>query len=231
MPFILSLFLSYLNKCMAFCSTVLPFWSCLATLPSDSWSAGQDMNPSPVPCTIWLPAPFGLGVAPCCSKSTPRHCVDQGLLPVGSTGKTALFHRRSLAGLRKKGMDHLVTHPKDIGVCLSVDAQHHRSNTEQLPNSHCCTMWLSSCTTTPQHLTSSFASSRSLFLSLSSQACIQCYLALGLQRPIAFSSPVWSRSGVVLQRLFQKALCVCMQLLKQIRKNKIRGADSMHNCS
>lgn len=49
-------------------------------------------------------------------------------------GKTVLLWGRSLAGLKKRGTDQLVSHPKEVGVCLGVEAKHHQFQYLTTPN-------------------------------------------------------------------------------------------------
>lgn len=129
MPFILSQFPSYLNKWLsAPCLVPILILSGYTSIRHPvSWSWYEF---KPCPMYNLIASTFWSWCGPLLLQSMSRHAlghhVDHGLLPVGSTSKTALLHRRSLAGLKKRRMDHLVTHPKDTGVCLGVDAEHHQ---------------------------------------------------------------------------------------------------------
>lgn len=107
-------------------------------------------------------------------------------------------------------MDHLVTHPKDAGVCLGVDKEHHQFQhiTTPKPPLLChVALLLHHYSLTPDPF---ICLIKILFpLSLSSQTCIQCYVALGLQRPIPFPPQCeaevewWYRNSI-------RKLCVCV---------------------
>lgn len=90
--------------------------------------SGYELKPCPM-CNL-IVSTFWSWCEPLLFQSMSRHALGhhegQGLLPVGSRSKTALLQGRSLAGLKKRGMDHLVTHPKDTGVCLGIEAKHHQ---------------------------------------------------------------------------------------------------------
>lgn len=176
-----------------------------------SWS-GYEFKPCPMynltAKTFWS------WCGPLLFQSMPRHAfghhVGQGLLPVSSMDKTALLQgRRSLAGLKKRGMDHLVTHPKDTRVCLGIEAKHYQFQYLTTPKHSLLFHVAQLLHTTPRHLAPSLASLRSFFLSLSSQACIQCDLALALRRLTAFSSQCEAEVGRWYRNSFRK-LCVCV---------------------
>lgn len=153
-------------------------------------------------------------------RHTFGHHVGQTLFPVCSTGKTVHLWGRSLAGL-KRGTDQFVSHPKEVGVCLGIETKHHQFQYFTTPNpSLLCQVaqFLHRYYPTPDlfiHLIKIL-----LPVSLPKNGFIVVY-SLALQRQTAFSSPAWSRSWVVVQKPFQKAtnaLCVCVQVLKQIMK-------------
>jgi len=60
------------------------------------------------------------------SRHALGHQVSQGLFPVRNMGNTILLQGRSSAGLEKRVMGQLVSHPKEAEVCLGVEAKHHQ---------------------------------------------------------------------------------------------------------
>lgn len=127
MPFIFPNF--PLNKWLfASCRFLILILSGYTSIRQPASCSGYEFKPCPmyslIASTFW--SWYGSPLLQSMSKHALGHHVDQGLLPAGSTGKTRLPFCRSLVGLKKRGMDKLVTYPKDTGMWLGIDAEHHQ---------------------------------------------------------------------------------------------------------